>query len=195
MSAKLYFYYGAMNGAKTTQLIQNAYNYQERKMLPVVLKPSMDTREGEKPRVISRIGLEYPAMIVESYNTDAMIAACKDILATGVNVVMVDESQFFSVEQIRVLEDLVDEHNIPVVCYGLRNSFNNAGFESIDWLLRNADKMIEVKNICFCGAKATHNLMVVEGKPVKEADSPVCVGGNTLYHAVCRRHFKRGQFE
>lgn len=193
--SKLYFYYGAMNGSKTTQMVQNAYNYQERKMRPVILKPSMDTREGEKPRVVSRIGAEFPAVIVESNNEQAMIDILKKLVEEKISVVMVDEAQFFSVEQMIQLENFVDDHNIPVMCYGLRNSFNSAGFPSIDWLLRNADKLVEIKNICFCGKKATHNLMVVDGQPVKCAESAVKVGGNELYHAVCRKHFKQGVWE
>lgn len=195
MTAKLYFYYGSMNGSKTTQLIQNAYNYQERKMIPVILKPDIDVREGDKHRVISRIGAEFPATIVRCYDNNHLRKIIQTIIDGHVSVVFVDEVQFLSVDQVRMLEDLVDNYDIPVMCYGLRNSFNNAGFESVDWLLRNADKLAEVKNICFCGAKATHNLMVVNGKPVKESGSSICVGGNELYHAVCRRHFKEGVFE
>lgn len=195
MSARIYFYFSAMNAGKTTALIQNAYNYQERGMVPIIFKPSIDNREGQKPRVISRIGLEMPATIIDCNDDAAFGKILEDILLVGPAVVLVDEIQFFSVNQMKMLEDLADIHDIPVVCYGLRNSFNNEGFPATDWLMRNADKITEIKNICFCGSKATHNLMVVDGKPVKEADSAICVGGNELYHAVCRKHFKAGQYK
>ena len=195
MSARLYFYWSAMNSGKTSALIQNAYNYQERGMIAVILKPNIDNREGTKSRVISRIGLELPAWLVDCNDDASFGKQLKDIVSIAPEVVFVDEVQFFSVTQIMMLEDLVDLYNIPVVCYGLRNSFNNDGFPASDWLLRNADKLIESKNICFCGSKATHNLMVVDGKPVRTADSAICVGGNDLYHAVCRRHFKLGEWK
>lgn len=193
--ANLYFYYSSMDAGKTTQLIQTAHNYQQRKMKPLVLKPSTDNREGTKPRVISRIGLEFPATIVDVNDIDMMDTLVNGIVASGYDVVLVDEVQFFSVEHLKRFVRLVDEYGIPVLCYGLRNSFNNEGFPSVMYLLQHAEKLVEVKTMCWCGSKATHNLMVVDGIPIKSAQSAVKVGGSDLYHSVCRKHFNEGRYQ
>lgn len=192
--AKLYFYYSSMDAGKTTQLIQTAHNYQQRGMKPMILKPSIDTREGTKPRVISRIGLEFPATIVDVADLDMLDTLVQGIVDGGYNVVLVDEVQFFSVEHIKRFTELVDQHDIPVLCYGLRNSFNNEGFPSVLHLLQHAEKLVEIKTMCWCGKKATHNLMVVDGTAIKHADSAVKVGGMDLYHSVCRKHFNEGSY-
>ena len=193
--AKLYFYYSAMYSGKTTSLIQSAHNYEIKNMIPVVLKPNIDDREGVEPKVVNRTGMEYPATIVDCTDISSMIDACDDIKKAGVDVVLVDEVQFLSVEHIRCLEELVDHSNIPVLCFGLRNSFNGGGFPGSDYLLQHADKLVEMKGICHCGKKATHNLMVVDDVPFYGSDDPIKVGDIGLYHSVCRKHFTLGEYQ
>ena len=185
--AKLYFYYSAMNAGKTTTLLQSDYNYRERGMNTLVLKPRIDDRYGD--RVHSRIGLEATAVnFTPEQNllelTDARLAE------EPLHCVLVDEAQFLTREQVFQLSEVVDQRKIPVLAYGLRTDFQGELFEGSRHLLAWADELREIKTICHCGSKAT---MVVrldeEGNPVR-AGAQIQIGGNDTYVSMCRRHFK-----
>jgi thymidine kinase len=190
--AKLHFYYSTMNAGKSSALIQSSYNYLERGMNTVILKPAVDTRESGSI-VRSRIGLEAecimfgpdedPYVIVEKIHTEQGKLAC----------VFVDESQFMTEKQVYQLALIVDTLNIPVVCYGLRSDFRGKLFPGSAALFSFANKLIEVKTICWCGKGATMVLRLDEnGNPVTSGNQ-VEVGGNDKYVSVCRNHFFEGQ--
>lgn len=192
--AKLYFKYGAMDAGKSAGLIQIAHNYAGKKHTPLVLKPTTDTRDTLEAKVVSRTNIEFPAILVDVNKPELFTEIISHIVSNKSNVVLVDEAHFLPVEFMELLASVVDDHDIPVLCYGLRNSFTNTGFPATDYLLRHADKIEEIKTICYCGKKATHNMLVVDGVVVKEADSPIFVGGNESYHSVCRKCFKAGLY-
>ncbi len=194
--AKIYLTYSAMNSGKSTALIQAAYNYQERGMRVLIFKPPFDTRDTPEAKVCSRIGLEANAFVIPED-----VQALKDLLesytlVTPPSAIFIDEVQFVSVEHLVVFADFCQRVDIPLLTYGLRNSYDGKGFPGSDWLLRHADKLVELKTICFCGKKATHNLMVIDGESVLDTlpAGNMVLGGNELYHAVCRKHFALGQF-
>ncbi|WP_130835148.1 thymidine kinase [[Erwinia] mediterraneensis] len=187
--AQLYFYYSAMNAGKSTALLQSSYNYQERGMRTLVYTAEIDDRFGSG-KVSSRIGLSSPASL---FNSATDIAA--DIAAAhahqSVHCVLVDESQFLTREQVKGLSDVVDELDIPVLCYGLRTDFRGELFTGSHYLLAWADKLVELKTICHCGRKATMVLRLdSEGKPFSEGEQ-VVIGGNERYISVCRKHYKQ----
>ena len=192
--AKIHFYYGAMNASKTTLLINNADNYQRSGLKPIVIKPSIDTRESLEGVVVNRRGNTFPATIIDSNDPHAFWEVCREDIVGKADVVLIDEVQFFSVEIMEILRSIVDTYEIPVICYGLRNSFNNKGFPSVIWLLQHADKLYEMKSICHCGKKATHNLMVLNGAAFYNSDNPIHVG-DSEYHSVCRACFNKGSFK
>src|SRR5581483_10293673 len=175
--AKLYFYFSAMNAGKTTTLLQSAYNYRERGMRTLILKPSVDTREATTT-ISSRIGL------------CALVDA--DIAAHGaLHCVLVDEAQFLSKAQVWQLTDVVDALHIPVLTYGLRTDFRGELFEGSQGLLGWADELHEIKTICHTGKKATMVVRVDErGRAVKSGPQ-VEIGGNERYVSVSRAEFKR----
>ena len=191
--AKLYFYYSAMNAGKTTTLVQSAYNYRERGMKTLVLKPEIDERHRSSI-VRSRIGLE----------TDAVTIGAKDNLfdliegkyrKNTLNCVLLDEAQFLTKSQVFSLGEIVDRLEIPVLAYGLRSDFRGELFEGSLYLLAWADELVEIKTICHCGKKAGMVLRLDEnGEPVKIGDQ-VKIGGNDIYVSVCRKHFKQQQAE
>ena len=191
--AKLYFYYSAMNAGKTTTLVQSAYNYRERGMKTLVLKPEIDERHRSSI-VRSRIGLE----------TDAETIGAKDNLfdliegkyrKNTLNCVLLDEAQFLTKSQVFSLGEIVDRLEIPVLAYGLRSDFRGELFEGSLYLLAWADELVEIKTICHCGKKAGMVLRLDEnGKPVNIGDQ-VKIGGNDIYVSVCRKHFKQQQAE
>ena len=180
--AKLYFRYGAMGSSKTANAIMVQYNYRERGQNALLLKPRLDSRDGEKV-VGSRSGLCAPCEFIE--NLDRIDLTLYDCL-------IVDEAQFLTKAQVEQLVDVVDRRGIPVICYGLRADFQGNLFEGSHWLLAWADTIEEIKTVCWCGRKATCNARVAGGKVVKDGEQ-IVLGGNESYVALCRKHWKSGE--
>lgn len=186
--AQLYFYYSAMNAGKSTALLQSSYNYQERGMRTLVYTAEIDNRHGSG-KVSSRIGLSSPAKL---YGPETpLFEDIRDEHARElVHCVLVDESQFLTREQVYALSDVVDELDIPVLCYGLRTDFRGELFGGSQYLLAWSDKLVELKTICFCGRKASMVLRLdSEGRPYSQGEQ-VVIGGNERYVSVCRKHYK-----
>ncbi len=182
--AKLYFRYGAMGSSKSANALMVQYNYEERHQKVLLLKPSLDKRDGEKV-IRSRCGLEAPCEYFEYVyggNFNAKDYGC----------IVVDEAQFLSKRDIETLVKIVDEDNVPVVAYGLRADFKGDLFEGSHWLLAWADTIEEVKTICWCGRKATYNARVIDGKVAKTGEQ-IVLGANELYVGLCRRHWAQGK--
>ncbi len=186
--AQLYFYYSAMNAGKSTALLQSSYNYQERGMQTLVYTAEIDDRFGSG-KVSSRIGLSSPAKL---YNpqTNLLEEIRAEVARQPVHCVLVDESQFLTRQQVHELSEVVDELDIPVLCYGLRTDFRGELFIGSQYLLAWSDKLVELKTICFCGRKASMVLRLDQaGKPYAEGEQ-VVIGGNERYVSVCRKHYK-----
>ena len=186
--AKLYFKYGAMGSSKTAQALITKYNYEENDLNVWLIKPSADTRDGVQ-KLRSRIGLEA---------TVDVIAPDVDIYARFLgskvhfcNVIICDECQFLTEKQIDQLRSIVDEHNIPVMCFGLRTDFQTRLFPGSRRLMEVADTIQEIKTICDCGAKATVNARINDGYIVTEG-AQVVLGGNDCYIAMCHKCYIRG---
>lgn len=180
--AKLYFRYGAMGSSKTANAIMVRYNYLERGGRVLMLKPRLDTRDGER-MVRSRSGLSAPCAYVEEL---------EGMDVRGYDCVIVDEAQFLTRAQVLKLVEIVDEAEVPVICYGLRADFRGELFEGSACLLAWADTIEEIKTVCWCGKKATCNARVQDGRVVKEGEQ-IMLGGNEAYVSLCRRHWKAGQ--
>ena len=186
--AKLYFKYGAMGSSKTAQALITKYNYEENDLKVWLIKPSADTRDGAQ-LLRSRIGLES---MVEVIAPDVDVYA--RFLGSRVrrcDVIIVDECQFLTEEQIDQLRSIVDDHNIPVMCFGLRTDFQTRLFPGSRRLMEVADTIQEIKTICDCGAKATVNARISDGYIVTEG-AQVVLGGNDCYIAMCHRCYKNG---
>ncbi|AFJ46990.1 thymidine kinase [Shimwellia blattae] len=186
--AQLYFYYSAMNAGKSTALLQSSYNYQERGMHTMVYTAEIDDRYGAG-KVSSRIGLSSPAKL---FNPSS--ALFSEIQAEHqkqhIHCVLVDESQFLTREQVYQLSQVVDELDIPVLCYGLRTDFRGELFSGSQYLLAWSDKLVELKTVCFCGRKASMVLRLDHaGRPYNEGEQ-VVIGGNERYVSACRKHYK-----
>ena len=187
--AKLYFKYGAMGSSKTAQALITKYNYEENDLSVWLLKPSADTRDG-KSILKSRIGLEAEVEIVppETYILElfqrAKLGKC--------DVIIVDECQFLTQEQIDQLRAIVDEHNIPVMCFGLRTDFQTKLFPGSLRLMEVADTIQEIKTICDCGAKATVNARIDSQGHIVTQGAQVFLGGNDSYIAMCHKCYVKG---
>ncbi len=187
--AKLYFKYGAMGSSKTAQALITKYNYEENDLNVWLIKPSADTRDGVKI-LRSRIGLEAQVEVIGP-DTD-IYRRFQDSQLGGCDVIIVDECQFFSAEQIDQLRYIVNDFNIPVMCFGLRTDFQTRLFPGSLRLMEIADTIQEIKTICDCGAKATVNARIDgNGHIVTEGDQ-VFLGGNDSYIAMCHKCYVNG---
>ncbi len=182
--AKLYFRYGAMGSSKTANAIMVQYNYQERGQKALMLKPKLDNRDGAR-EVGSRAGLHTACNYVEEMDS---------LPLSQYDCIIVDEAQFLTRAQVEKLVHIVDDMNIPVICYGLRTDFQNNLFEGSMWLLAWADSIEELKTVCWCGKKAVCNARVHDGKVVKSGEQ-ILLGGNESYVALCRKHWANGQLK
>lgn len=174
-----------MNSGKTIEILKVAHNYEEQNKSVVLMTSGLDTRVGVGI-VSSRIGLEREAIPVFQ-QTD--IFECIQQLEDHPYCVLIDESQFLTKKHVEQLAKVVDVLDIPVMAFGLKNDFRNEMFEGTKYLLLYADKLEELKTICwFCHKKATMNLHYLDGKPIYEG-TQVQIGGNESYYPVCRKHY------
>ncbi|MBQ6388034.1 MAG: thymidine kinase [Mogibacterium sp.] len=180
--AKLYFKYGAMGSSKTAQSLITKFNYEEKGMTVWLIKPGTDTRDGANI-LRSRIGLSQEAHVI-SPETDII----KEYHAAGhYDVIIADEAQFLTPEQIDGLRTIVDEENIPVLCFGLRTDFLTHFFPGARRLMELADSITEIKTICECGSKATVNARFDENGMIVTEGDQVVLGGNDRYIAMCHK--------
>lgn len=187
--AKLYFKYGAMGSSKTAQALITKYNYEENDLKVWLIKPSADARDGENI-LRSRIGLEAAVEMIPP-ETDIYRLYLSE--RKGVcDVIIVDECQFLTPEQVDQLRAVVDDEGIPVMCFGLRTDFQTKLFPGSHRLMEVADSILEIKTICDCGAKATVNARIDGNGHIVTQGAQVFLGGNDSYIAMCHRCYIRG---
>ena len=184
--AKLYFKYGAMGSSKTANALITKFNYEERGMKVWLIKPALDVRDGADV-VRSRIGLEAQAYAVTP-DID-IFEAFKN--AGDFHVVIADECQFFTARQIDGLRRIVDELDIPVLCFGLRTDFLTHTFEGSHRLFEVADSISEIKTVCECGSKAIVNARIDGNGKIVTEGGQILLGGNDSYIAMCHKCWKK----
>lgn len=182
--AKLYFRYGAMGSSKTANALMVHYNYWERGKNALLLKPAIDVRDG-KNRIWSRCGLEAECELVQNLDLEKVKNGEYDCL-------IVDEAQFLTKEEVEQFCKIVDEYDVPVICYGLKTDFQGNFFEGSHWLLARADTIEEVKTICWCGRKATCNARLDGKGGITKEGEQVVLGANDKYIGLCRKHWRLG---
>lgn len=180
--AKLFFRYGAMNSGKSTALMQVAFNYEERGMNILLLKPRIDTKGGDI--IVSRLGVSRKVDILIEKDMDLQAEIRKYLAIMPIHCVLIDEVQFLNSAQIDQLFQLVIEDNIPVICYGLRTDFLMNGFEGSQRLLLLAHSIEELKTICRCGRKALLNARKLDDKFVF-VGAQVAIDGDVDYESLC----------
>ena len=164
--AKLYFRYGAMGSSKSSNALMVAFNYYEKGQKALLLKPSVDKRDGDRV-ISSRIGLSQECELVEDIMDEEGLFD-ERIKNGEFDAIIVDEAQFLSKWQVDVFTEIADYCNIPVLCYGLRTDFQGNFFEGSEALMQVSDNIEEIKTICWCGKKATYNARYNENGIVRE---------------------------
>jgi len=191
--AKLHFYYASMNAGKSTALLQADFNYRERGMATSLWTAAIDDRTGDNRvdglDIVSRIGIGAPAhrFLPE---TDLLQAIKSAHAVASLAAVLVDEAQFLTKAQVWHLAQVADDLGIPVLCYGLRTDFTGTLFAGSAALLAISDRLVELRAVCHCGAKATMNLRVDTSGQAVHQGAQTEIGGNDRYLALCRRHFR-----
>lgn len=185
--AKLYFKYGAMGSSKTAQALITKFNYEERDMKVWLIKPSLDNRDGEDV-LRSRIGLEAKC---DAISADQDIYEIYKQSHSDIDVIIADECQFFTEKNVNDLRKIVDDFDIPVMCFGLRADFMCKLFSGSRRLFELADSITEIKTICSCGEKAIVNARIDENHNVVTEGAQVLLGGNDSYIAMCHRCWQK----
>ena len=194
MNSHLKFYYGSMASAKTLRLLSTAYNFEEKNVQIMVLKPALDTRDGEGI-IRSRAGLERKCVMIDKdMNLYKAIKAYKNVLAAQLETlkwVIIDECQFLTEDQVNQLSDVVDFLDVSVMCFGLRTDFKSQLFPGSKRLFELADDIEEIKSTCECGDRKTSiNARFDENGEIVTEGSQVEIGGNDRYRAICRKCWK-----
>ena len=184
--AKLYFKYGAMGSSKSAQALITQFNYEELGMTVWLIKPSVDDRDGADI-IRSRIGLERRAQVIKPEDS----IRAEYAKTGGTDVIIADEAQFLTPAQIDELRDIVDEQDVPVLCFGLRTDFLTHFFPGAQRLMELADSLTEIKTVCACGSKATVNARIDESGRVVTEGGQILIGGNDRYVAMCHRCWKK----
>ena len=188
--AQLYFRYSTMNAGKSLEIIKVAHNYEERNKRALVLVPGIDDRFGIG-LITSRIGIQRQAVIVHE-DTNILELFMKEDAKEKIACVLIDECQFLKKHHVEELAEIVDSCDVPVLAYGLKNDFRNELFEGSYYMVVYADKIEEIKTICWCGKKATMVARVIDGKFVKQGKQ-IVIGGDDMYISLCRKHYNDGR--
>lgn len=189
MPAELQFIHGAMGSRKTAEALMRKYNYEERGRRVLLLKPEVDIRDGRNI-LRSRAGMQSECMAI---GRDFDLRTLK-VLECGASqrkydFIMIDEAQFLTPEQVDQLAEIVDEWDIPVICYGLRTDFQGKLFAGSARLLEIADEIRQIDPVCWCGRRAIMNARLSDGKIVKQGEQ-VVIGGDERYVSLCRKHYR-----
>ncbi|MBF8969449.1 MULTISPECIES: thymidine kinase [unclassified Streptococcus] len=191
--AQLYFKYGTMNSGKTIEILKVAHNYEEQGKRVLIMTSAVDTRDGVG-MVSSRIGMRREALAIDD-DFDVFGFIQEEQKQEELYCVLIDEAQFLKRHHVFALARVVDELDIPVMAFGLKNDFRNELFEGSKYLLLFADKIEEIKTIChYCSKKATMVLRMQDGSPMYDGEQ-IQIGGNETYVSVCRKHYFNPELE
>lgn len=192
--SRLYFIYSTMNSGKSLELLKSAYNYERQGRKTLLFTTAIDDRNGPiadnstKGIIYTRLGdITKEAWLIERVDPYAMAEKIRPAC------IFVDEAQFLSPRKVYRLTEIVNDLNIPVMCYGLKNDFANNLFPGSAALLCYADKIQEIKTVCvYCEQKATMNMRTVGGIPSFDGEQVVIEAKNQTeisYLPVCRKHY------
>ncbi|OCG09227.1 thymidine kinase [Gilliamella sp. wkB178] len=186
--SKMYFIYAVMNAGKSTELLQIDHNYLRNNMQTLLLKSSVDTRDSDV-EIVSRLGLRKKAMLLDDDSVDAIIDHIKQ---NNYACVLVDESHFLTKNTVWKLSDACDDYDVPIMFFGLKTDYMGHLFAASKTLLELADNFRELKTVCWCGRKATMNLLQGPDGKIVKSGNPIHIG-DSEYHSVCRKHWKEGK--
>jgi thymidine kinase len=193
----LRFSFGTMGSGKSTLALQIHHNLISRGLIG----PLCTRLDREEAQVSSRLGVSRNAIEVTP-SLDFRVLADEVIASEGrLDFIVCDEAQFFTPTQVEQLADVVDGLDVDAYAFGLLTDFRGRLFPGTARFLELADvrQELQVEARCWCGARATQNARLVDGKQVYEGDVVVLgdIGGasEVSYELLCRRHWREGRAE
>ena len=195
--SKLYFKFGAMASSKTANALMTRFNYEEKGNRVWLIKPDLDNRDdytdenGKRVTVVkSRIGLSAVADVVK--RDEDILKRFRDLNEKAkIDVIICDECQFLTAEQVDEMKYIAEFLNTPVLCFGLRSDFLTRLFEGSKRLFEIADSVTEIKSVCRCGKKAIVNARISQNGEIITEGEQIEIGGNDKYESMCWGCFKR----
>ena len=196
--AKLYFKFGAMGSSKTAQALMTKFNYEEKNQSVWLIKPKTDFRDDavDENGIVHTILRSRIGLFAEAEAVSDTLDLYTEFLSRGkdgkmyTDVIICDECQFLTGEQVEQLKDLADKHDVPVLCFGLRADFRTELFPGSRRLFEIADSITEIKSICRCGRKATVNARFSDDGEIIIHGEQVCIGGNDRYEGMCYKCYR-----
>jgi len=187
--SKIYYKYGAMGSSKTAIALMTKYNFEEKGRKILLMKPSIDSRDG-LGIIKSRIGIEADGLEIPENAGDEWLR--QNMFRVSIDTIIIDECQFLNPSQVTSIITLSDEYNKDVWFYGLKTDFKGHLFDGSKRILELADSIEEIKTSCWCGKKATMNARIVDGSVVKDGEQ-IALGGNESYTSLCRTHWDKNE--
>ena len=172
---------GSMFIGKSEELIRRLRRGIYAKQKVVVFKPAIDDRY-HKEKVVSHNGNE-----IEAIN----ISTAQEILnhkLEEVNVIGIDEVQFFEDDIVNIVEKLA-ENGHRVIVAGLDMDFRGEPFKPMPKLLAVSEHITKLQAVCsVCGSPSSRTQRLINGEPAKVDDPIILVGANESYEPRCRAH-------
>lgn len=191
MRGHLYFKYGCMASGKSMQLLALAHHFQDRGIQYLIMKPSIDNRDGENTVFSRALGAKECFSLGKYDDVFKLISTYvrnnEVIGGDSLKWILVDESQFLTTSQVDGFAEIVDNLGINVICYGLRTDFMTHLFEGSKRLFEIADKIEEIKSSCYCNHKAIFNARIDSDKNLVLSGDQVEIGGDDKYVSLCRK--------
>lgn len=189
--AKLYFSFAAMNAGKSTSLLSVAHTYKVNQGNVLIFTSALDNRSGVG-KVTSRIGLSADAIAL-GCDDDLLAIVRAEHEKLPVTCVLIDEVQFMTSQHMEQAAHVVDDLDVPVMTYGLKNNaFGRLFSESIATLLALADEIRELRTTCHCQRRATMILRYGPDGSVEKSGEIIEIGSESRYVSVCRKHWYQG---
>lgn len=187
--ADLVFYYGAMGCSKTANALMTRFQYLDRGLKVLLVKPAVDTRDDhdDNPIVRSRVGIE--AQVDDVIDRDDNLWIKYSTLTPS--IIICDESQFLTEQQVDQLKQIAEERDIPIYCYGLRTDFKTKLFEGSKRLFELCSKAIELESICTCGKPAVINARFTKDGKIVSKGAQIELGGDERYKPLCYSCWKK----
>lgn len=172
---------GSMFSGKSEELIRRVRRAQFAKQKIAVFKPKIDDRYSEES-VVSHNGTSFIAMPI-SHSTEIF-----DHVDVEVDVIAIDEVQFFDNEVVNVIQHLANS-GFRVIAAGLDQDFRGEPFGKMPELMAVAELVTKLQAVCaVCGSPASRTQRLIDGRPASYDDPIILVGASEAYEPRCRHH-------
>ncbi len=177
---------GSMFSGKTEELMRRLKRAEYAKQRVLTIKHHIDDRKSYAS-IVSHNGQMREACPIDNHPTSFL--KILELVDESIDVIGIDEIQFFPKEIINIICTLIDNGKRVLVA-GLDLDFRGEPFGIVPLLLAIADSVTKLKAICvLCGKDAYHTQRLINGEPARYNDPVIMVGASEYYEARCRDCF------